>query len=134
YESIAESAYEQFGEPVHANSIPNFIREFAHYYSDCERTMKERLMQSPFIHVDETAISIRGVEYYVWVFTDGRHVVFQLHNTREGTIARDFLAGYGGGGGGGVLPGDEAVPLRPEKGWRPLIPGLNADRFASPPH
>src|SRR5262249_31998630 len=51
YESIAESAYEQFGEPVHANSIPNFIREFAHYYSDCERTMKERLMQSPFIHV-----------------------------------------------------------------------------------
>ena len=132
YESIAESAYEQFGEPVHENSIPNFIREFARYYADCERAMKERLLQSPFIHADETAISIRGVEYYVWVFTDGRHVVFQLHKTREGTVAQEFLAGYGGVVVSDFYAGYDAVPCRQQKCWPHLIRDLNDDLWAAP--
>jgi predicted RecB family nuclease len=132
YESIAESAYEQFGEPVSENSIPNFIREFARYYPDCERTMKERLLQSPFIHADETAISIRGVEYYVWVFTDGRHVVFQLHKTREGTVAQEFLAGYGGVVVSDFYAGYDAVPCRQQKCWPHLIRDLNDDLWAAP--
>jgi predicted RecB family nuclease len=132
YESIAESAYEQFGTPVSENTIPNFIREFACYYSDCERTMKDRLMQSPFIHADETAISIRGVEYYVWVFTDGRHVVFRLHNTREGAIAQEFLAGYHGVLVSDFYAGYDAVPCRQQKCWPHLVRDLNDDLWAAP--
>jgi len=38
-------------------------------------------LESPFIHVDETKISIQGINQYVWVLTDGMHVIFQLSST-----------------------------------------------------
>jgi hypothetical protein len=96
YESIVEMLEEQFHEKTPGTSIPNFIRDFACYYAKTEESITQRLLESPFIHADETPINIRGVNQYVWVFTDGKYVVFKLRETREATIAHEFLADYHG--------------------------------------
>ena len=58
--------------------------------------MLRRLFASPFIHVDETKLNIQGVDHYVWVLTDGLHVVFRLAETRESTLIQQMLDGYAG--------------------------------------
>ena len=96
YESIVEMMEEQFNEKIPGTSLPNFIRDFACYYTKTEESITQRLLESPFIHADETPINIRGVTQYVWVFTDGKYVIFKLRETREATIVHDFLAHYQG--------------------------------------
>src|SRR4029434_9108011 len=56
----------------------------------------QRLLRSPFVHVDETRLSIQGNDHYVWVFTDGAHVLFKLTETRESTIVQEVLKNYHG--------------------------------------
>jgi hypothetical protein len=63
------------------SSIPNFIRSLAGYYAETEKTLTARLLQSPCIHADETQISIKKTHWYIWVFTDGKRVIFRLTET-----------------------------------------------------
>src|SRR5262249_33794205 len=69
YSSIVEAAEEYFGEKMNAGRIPEFIQEMGHYYTESEKIIEQILLKSPFIHADETKISIQGVNQYVWVFT-----------------------------------------------------------------
>jgi Transposase IS66 family len=48
------------------------------------------------VHADETKVNIKGTNWYVWVFTDERHVIFKLTETRESTIVHDMLSTYRG--------------------------------------
>jgi len=75
YESIIESAFEQFGESFGTYQLQQFLKHLAEYYSITEKNIANSLLRSPFIHVDETPVSIRGFNWYVWVFTDGMHVI-----------------------------------------------------------
>ena len=54
------------------------------------------MLKSEFVHVDETRINIQGVDHYVWVFTDGRHVFFRMTDTREADVVHQVLSGYEG--------------------------------------
>ena len=58
-----------------------------------KRCCWRNILQSPFIHVDETKISIQGRNWYVWVLTDGKHVVFRLTDSRETTLIHKMLGG-----------------------------------------
>jgi predicted RecB family nuclease len=132
YQMIADVIDEQFGEIVDENSIPNFISELAHYYGPGEAVTMQRLLQGPFVHADETSISIRGVEQYVWVFTDGRHVLFMLRDSREATFVHDLLAGYGGVLVSDFYSGYDSVKCRQQKCWPHLIRDINDDLWQSP--
>jgi hypothetical protein len=67
---IAQEVEEVFGEKVGDASMPRFVKYFAAYYADTEQALVQSMLRSPHIHADETTISIKGVDYYVWV-TDG---------------------------------------------------------------
>jgi len=41
--------------------------DLAKHYASTEKTLLKRMLASPFVHVDETKISIRGTVDYVWV-------------------------------------------------------------------
>jgi hypothetical protein len=69
---------DMFNERMSPTTIVAFITEFAREYRATERRFIGRMMQSPFVHVDETRLNIEGSEYYVWIFTDGDHIVFRL--------------------------------------------------------
>ena len=132
YEGIVELMAEQFHEHIPGTSLPNFIKDFACSYATTEANLTQRLLASPFIHVDETPVNIRGVNHYVWVFTDGQSVVFQFTETRESTIAHKFFADYHGVLISDFYPGYDAVPCRQQKCWVHLIRDLNDDLWSAP--
>jgi hypothetical protein len=78
YRVITQALLDQFSEKMSTGTIANFLRYFGHYYSQTERLLIQRILESPMVHVDETQINVKGVAQYVWVFTDGKHVVFRF--------------------------------------------------------
>jgi hypothetical protein len=127
YESIIESAFEQFGETINVGSPQYFLERFAEYYAGTERQIAESLLRSPFVHVDETKVNIQGTNWYVWVLTNGRHVIFKLTATRETTIVQEFLAQYNGVLIADFYGGYDSVQCRQQRCWAHLIRDLNDD-------
>jgi transposase-like protein len=71
----------------------SFLKRSTKYYTSTEKTLLKRVLASPFVHVDETKINVQGTDHYVWVFTDGIHVVFRLTETREATFVQEIPQG-----------------------------------------
>jgi Transposase IS66 family len=84
------------------------------------------------VHADETKVNIKGTNWYVWVFTDERHVIFKLTETRESTIVHDMLSTYRGILISDFYPGYDAVKCKQQKCWVHLIRDLNEDLQAHP--
>lgn len=112
--------------------IPEFIKDLGQYYTESEKSIVQLLLKSPFIHADETKISIQGVNQYVWVFTDGNYVVFKLTETREPTIVHELLKNYAGTLISDFYPGYDSAPCKQQKCWVHLIRNLNDDLLESP--
>jgi hypothetical protein len=132
YNNIAQAIEEQFSESISQGTITNIVRHFANYYSDKEDILLQRILANPFVHVDETRINVQGIEHYVWVFTDGRHVIFRLTETREATIAHEMLKGYKGILVTDFYGGYDSIECRQQKCLAHLIRDLNDDLWASP--
>jgi hypothetical protein len=94
--------------------------------------MLTRILASPFIHIDETKLNIQGVDHYVWVLTDGRHVVFRLTETRETTLVQQMLDGYAGVLISDFYGGYDACNCRQQKCLVHLIRDLNDDLWKNP--
>jgi hypothetical protein len=132
YLSIIQAMEEQFSEGINEATIANMTRCFANYYSDTQAISLQRILASPFIHVDETKVNIQGFDHYVWVFSDGTHVVFRLTETRETTIAHEILEGFSGTLITDFYGGYDAIKCRQQKCWVHLIRDLNDDLWKSP--
>jgi hypothetical protein len=127
YRTIVTVLEEQFAEHLSEGSIVQFMQDFAHAYAVTEEQSRQRLLQSPFVHVDETTINIQGTDHYAWVFTDGTHLLFRLTATREAAIVRDVLAGYDGVLVTDFYAGYDAIECRQQKCLVHLIRDLNED-------
>ena len=77
YRIIVQVTEHLFGIGLSTSTVVNFLGNFAGYYAPTEAAILQAILKSDFVHVDETKISIQGVDHYVWVFTDGKHVVFR---------------------------------------------------------
>jgi len=117
YSSICEIIHEQFNEKVGETSINYIIKTSSQYYKDTERDIIQNMLNSPFIHADETSINIKGETQYVWTFTDGNNVVFKLRTNRESTVAHEFLADYNGTLISDFYPGYDSVQCQQQKCW-----------------
>ena len=132
YNAIPDVMETTFGERICRGTIVNFIRYFARYYAKTEQRLVQLILASPFVHVDETQISVQGDTQYVWGFTDGTHVVFRKTATREATIAHEFLADYAGVVISDFYPGYDSLLCRQQKCWSHLIRDLNDDLWKEP--
>ena len=132
YRIIIQVMEEMFGERASLGTILKFFTRFAEYYVPTERLLLQQLLRSPFLHVDETKLSIQGTDQYVWVFTDGKHVVFKLTATRETTLVHEMLAQYEGVLVADFYAGYDAVPCRQQKCLVHLIRDLNDDLWSNP--
>jgi hypothetical protein len=132
YTAITGVIENAFSEQVSQASIVKFIHHMANEYAPTEKTLLRRILAGPFIHVDETKINIQGVENYVWVLTDGAHVLFRLTETRETTLVRKMLAGYGGVLVSDFFGGYDSVSCRQQKCLVHLIRDLNDDLWKNP--
>jgi hypothetical protein len=132
YESIIESLSEQFREKISTSRLVKFLKQYAEYYTDTEKSIFEHLLRSPYLHADETKANIKGTNWYVWVFTDERHVIFKLTQTREATMVHDMLSAYRGILISDFYPGYDSVKCKQQKCWVHLIRDLNDDLQANP--
>jgi hypothetical protein len=113
-------------------TVVSFIRYLASYYSQTESLLIHRMLESPFIHADETRINIQGEEQYAWVFTDGKHVILRKTETREASIVHEFLSNYKGILVSDFYPGYDSVECRQQKCWSHLIRDINDDLWKEP--
>jgi predicted RecB family nuclease len=132
YKVITQAAEDQFGAKIGQSTIVKFLRNFASYYAETEELITQKILQSLCIHVDETKVNIQGVDQYVWVFTDGKHVVFKLTPTREAEIVHEFLGDYAGTLISDFYPGYDSVKYKQQKCWVHLIREMNDDLWKSP--
>jgi len=132
YRQITATMEDMFCERTSAATVVNFVSNLAEFYGSCEKTNLGRLLAGPFLHVDETRLSILGADHYVWILTDGRRVVFRMTATRETTIIRELLADYGGVLVSDFYAGYDGVACRQQKCLVHLIRDLNDDLWASP--
>ena len=132
YRVITQLTEDLFNERTSEGTIVNFMRYFVNFYSSTERKFKDKLLENPFIHADETKINIQGTDHYVWVFTDGKHVIFRMTETRESTIVHEFLADYEGILISDFYPGYDAASCKQQKCWVHLIRDLNDDLWKAP--
>ena len=96
YSAILQMAKDLFREPLSEATIIEFVADLAQYYITTENALLRKILASPFARVDETKINIQGTDHYVWVLTDGIHVVFRLTETRESAVIKKILDGYDG--------------------------------------
>jgi hypothetical protein len=132
YKIIAQVMDHLLGVGLSLSTLVGFVGNLAGYYAPTETGILQAILKSDFVHVDETKINIQGVDHYVWVFTDGQHVVFRLTETREADIVREVLAGYKGVLVSDFYPGYDGVPCRQQKCLVHLIRDINDDLWKAP--
>ena len=58
----------------------------------CEYEKNIQLIRaSPFVHADETGMSVDGKNYYLWVFTNGTTTIFTITKTRSKKTINEIL-------------------------------------------
>jgi len=132
YTQITESLREHFNEKTPLTSLLNMMSELARYYIQTEELTTQHLLESPIIHADETPVDIQDITQYVWVFTDGNHVIFRLTETREASIVHGLLANYDGVLVSDFYSGYDSIQCRQQKCWSHFIRELNSDLRANP--
>ena len=132
YDAIVQMLDDMLEVRITSSAAAGFVQFVAKQYTATEALLLKRLKASPFVHVDETKISIRGINHYVWVFTDGIHVVFRLTATRESTVVHEIMDGYSGVLVSDFYAGYDAIKCRQQKCLIHLIRDLNRDLWDSP--
>ena len=132
YRQITATMEDMFCERTSAPTVVKFVRNMAAFYGRCEKANLDRLLAGPFLHVDETRLSIQGTDHYAWILTDGRRVVFRMTATRETTMIRELLSNYKGVLVSDFYAGYDGVGHRQQKCLVHLIRDLNDDLWASP--
>jgi hypothetical protein len=132
YAAIAQSCEVLFSEPMNTGTLEPFLHQFAKHYAPTERLLLARILESPFIHVDETKLSIRGIDHYAWGLTDGKRVAFHLTATRESNFLQEMLVDYEGVLVSDFYGGYDSMPCRQQKCLVHLIRDLNDDLWKHP--
>jgi len=129
---ISQTFAALFSETVAHNTVCKFVTQLSDDYSHTERLLLQHIRRSPIIHADETKISIQGRNHYVWVLTDGQHVVFRLTDSRETVLIQRLLDGYEGVLLSDFYGGYDSMPCRQQKCLVHLIRDLNEDLWKNP--
>lgn len=132
YSAISQITEDMFSESFRATTLLHFMGQLSEKYATTEALLFKKILAGPFIHVDETKINIKGMNQYVWVLTDGSHVVLRLTETREPTLIQSLLGEYRGVLVSDFYAGYDAMACRQQKCWVHLIRDLNDDLWENP--
>ncbi len=132
YRIITQTMGDMFNIGISEATISSWMRYFAKFYAYTENLLIQNILKSPVIHADETKINIQGENHYVWVFTDGKHVILRKTETRESSIAHEFLSNYTGVLISDFYHGYDSVKCIQQKCWSHLIRDINDDLWKEP--
>ncbi|MDH4087572.1 MAG: TM0106 family RecB-like putative nuclease [Nitrospira sp.] len=93
---VAEVLDGLFGYSVSMGSLAHIKRAMANKYASTYQLLVRRIKNGDLVHVDETAVSIKGNKAYIWVFTNHDEVVYFYSDSREGQLLKDVLHKFKG--------------------------------------
>lgn len=132
FDIIRLNLKEMFNENIGVGGIYNIFYDFAFFYSYAERQNLKQILESPFIHADETKVNVKGVDHYVWIFTNGKQVIFRETETREINMIVELLKDFKGILISDFYSGYESLKCKHQKCWVHLIRDLNEDLYKNP--
>jgi len=132
FDKISQLFEEMFCEKIAAAQVHCLIEQLSRYYVFTEELLLKKILASNVVHADETTINIKGSSQYVWVITDGLHVVFRHTEGRDASIIHELLDGYSGVLCSDFYSGYDSVECAQQKCWAHLIRDLNDDLRKSP--
>ena len=95
--SIAQSIKQLFGFDFLKNGIVNYQKTLAsQLYQGTYEGILKKIVKGRLIHADETRVSIKGKDAYVWVFTSLEEVAYYYTETREGDFLQELLKEFHG--------------------------------------
>jgi predicted RecB family nuclease len=132
FEIIRLNLMEMFSETISQGTINNIFKPFSSFYNFTECQNLKQILNSPFIHVDETQINVKGVNHYVWIFTNGKQVYFRETETREIIMVVELLKEFRGILISDFYPGYDSLKCKHQKCWVHLLRDLNDDLWKNP--
>ena len=93
---IAMEINQLFGLDISRNVTNKFKSAAAQMYKRTYDKLLRGLCKGGLLHIDETAISIKQGNGYVWVLTSMEEVVYFYTPTREGSTIRSMLRKFRG--------------------------------------
>ena len=94
--SIDSSMSKLFGLRLPRGWTNKMKRAAAQLYAITHDGLVKKLCSGRLLHVDETNISVRGVNGYVWVLTSMEEVAYFFTPTREGNTIQELLKNFSG--------------------------------------
>ncbi len=68
----------------------------AQLYESTHDRLVKKLCSGSLLHIDETSVSVRGLNGYVWVLTSMEEVAYFFTPTREGNTIQELLKNFSG--------------------------------------
>jgi hypothetical protein len=93
---LANIMRKMFGYPLSQQAISRMIQRAVDTYRDTYDEILQRILRGNLIHADETHVSVKGKDSYVWVFTSMEEVIYIWSETREGVVATELLKNFNG--------------------------------------
>jgi len=131
-EAVDSSLKRLFGLPLALGTTNNFKEEAAEKYQITYNTLIKGLTSGPLLHADETKISIKTGNGFVWVFANMQQVVYIYNETREANILHTLLKNFTGVLVSDFYPAYEGIQCSQQKCLIHLIRDLNDDLLKHP--
>ena len=93
---VAESAEELFSIRVPARPAYLFKQRVISRYDSLHEKLKQHILKSSVLSIDEGDVTLTKTKGYVWVFTTHDAVWYLYKDTRSGEFLKELLAGYSG--------------------------------------
>ena len=86
------------GRLISPSTMLKYISQFSDSLEKWEEEVKNQLIQSMVIHVDETSMRVNGKNYWIHTYSSGDFVLQFIHPSRGGDAIKDIgiLEKYGG--------------------------------------
>jgi predicted RecB family nuclease len=131
-EAVDRSLKKLFGLPLALGTTNNFKEEAAEKYQITYNTLIKGLTSGLLLHADETKISLRTGNGFVWVFANMQQVVYIYNETREANILHTLLKDFTGVLVSDFYPAYEGIRCSQQKCLIHLIRDLNDDLLKHP--
>ena len=94
--TIESSLSKLFGLPLPRGWTNQMKMAAAQLYAITHDRLVKKLCSGRLLHIDETSISVRGFNGYVWVLTSMEEVAYFFTPTREGNTIQELLKKFSG--------------------------------------
>lgn len=107
--------------------MTRFKEVIANEYKQTYREIREKLVISNLVHVDETIARIKGIDGYVWVMANHECVYYEFRKTRETAFLKPFFSSFKGTLVSDFYTGYDSVDCAQQKCLIHLIRDMNGD-------